>query len=65
MAPEALLKRGYTFFIDYWAATVVLYYMLTGKVRLYPDTTTLELPLISFVAAVLSQEARSDKADGL
>jgi serine/threonine protein kinase len=34
MAPEVILGTGYNYLVDYWSATCVLYYMLTGRVRL-------------------------------
>lgn len=33
MAPEIHLREAYSFGVDFWSASVVLYWMLTGRVR--------------------------------
>ncbi|KAF8811639.1 kinase-like protein, partial [Phlegmacium glaucopus] len=37
MAPEIHLRMPYSFGIDFWSASVILYWMLTGRVTAYED----------------------------
>ena len=39
MAPEIILRKGHSFYSDWWALGILIYEMLVGRTPFYGDST--------------------------